>query len=48
MPEFKSIGKTKMVMLCNNFYPFEAIKSHVLFREGEPSKYVYIVRKGEL
>lgn len=37
-----------MVMLCNNFYPFEAIKSHVLFREGEPSKYVYIVRKGEL
>jgi hypothetical protein len=51
IPEFVNIGgisRFKLVNLCKNMVPFSLIKNQVLFKEGDPSKYVYFVKSGEL
>jgi CRP-like cAMP-binding protein len=34
--------------LCDNLEPVNCIKNSVIFKEGDPNKYVYFVRNGEL
>lgn len=50
IPEFNSIGlsRNKMVNMCKQFESISCIKTTILYKEGEPCKYVYLVRSGEL
>lgn len=51
IPEFVNIdglSRFKLVSLCKNMVPYTQIKNQVLYKEGDPSKYVYFVKSGEL
>jgi len=50
IPEFKSLSlpRQKLEFLCDNLEPVNCIKNSVIFKEGDPNKYVYFVRNGEL
>jgi CRP-like cAMP-binding protein len=42
------VPRYKMTNLCSQLLPRAEIKNHVLFREGDPSSDVYIVKQGEI
>jgi CRP-like cAMP-binding protein len=46
IPEFAHMGNNVMKRLCYEFQKIDCIKNHVLYREGEESKYVYFVLSG--
>lgn len=50
IPDFNSNGipRYKLQALCNNLYPISRIKNNMLFKEGDPCKYVFFVRSGEI
>jgi hypothetical protein len=49
IPAFNiNITRSKLQNLCKHFQSVSLIKNQQLYREGDPNKYVYIVRSGEL
>lgn len=50
IPEFSNIGlsRNKLQNLCKWLNPVKAIKNLILYKEGDPCKYVYFVKSGEL
>lgn len=45
--EFRFLNKSYLNRYCVNLVPVNCIKGTVLLNEGEPAKYVYLVRSGE-
>ena len=50
IPEFKAQGLTrnKLAYICQNMFPVTRIKGAELYKEGEPAKYLYFVKKGQV
>jgi CRP-like cAMP-binding protein len=47
IPEFTHMGNNILKRLCYEFKQMSCIKNHVLYREGDESKYIYFVLSGE-
>lgn len=50
IPDFNgaSIPRSKLTHICLNLYTVQKVKGHVLFREGDESKYIYFIKSGEI
>lgn len=47
IPIFSKLTKTSLGKMTYYFEVKKCIKEHVLFKEGDPADFVYIVKKGE-
>eukprot|EP00347_Sterkiella_histriomuscorum_P015778 403355716 len=47
LPYFSQLTKTSLGKLTYQFIDLKTIKNQVLYREGEPAEYVYIVKDGQ-
>lgn len=47
LPFFSQLTKTSLGKLTYQFEDFPTIKNQILFREGEPAEYAYIVKQGQ-
>lgn len=50
IPELNNIGMTrsKLIHFCSSFVPVSFVKKQIIFNEGDPCKYLYFVRQGEV
>lgn len=50
IPDLNGAGipRNKLTTICLNLFTIQKIKSHILFREGEPCKYLYFIKSGEI
>lgn len=50
IPEFHNMGiaRSKISAFCQSLIPLTLIRGAILFREGEPNDYLYLLKKGEL
>lgn len=50
IPELSHVGisRTKLANISKHLQPVTCIKNYILYKQGEPFKYVYFVREGEL
>ena len=48
IPEFNTVSRTKLALLCQNMFPVSFINGVFIYKEGDPCNNIYFVRSGQL